>query len=182
MWSLGIYPISLLLCLLALVCHTCGHVQHGTGERITISWEILLSLRTSPNGVIATTIPVELLAPPHPDRGASPRRPSVRKRGDIRRRLKSLCLDNRRRLPPLPPIFVSKAQSLRRKVDELEIWVKHKPEMRSACILAITESWLGKNDLDSDLALTGFGCPIRLDRSHEVMGKRRGGRLLLLHQ
>ena len=81
------------------------------------------------------------------------RRLSQRKRGrrgGICRKMKKLCLDNRRQLPPLPSVFLSNAQSLRRKIDELEIWAKYKRELKECCLLAITETWLNESDQDSD--------------------------------
>lgn len=39
----------------------------------------------------------------------------------------------------------------------------------------VTETWLNESDLDSELALTGFGCPIRLDRSKDATGQSHGG-------
>ncbi|KAJ8333740.1 hypothetical protein SKAU_G00410590 [Synaphobranchus kaupii] len=174
MWNTGTCVQSLaFLFLLALICSVChgGHSQqqHGAGDCITISREILLSLRTSAEGEVPTNIPAELFVLHHMDK-APKRRPSQRKRGrrgGIRRKMKTLGLDNRRQLPPLPSIFLSNVQSLKRKVDEMEIWAKFKQEIKEACLLAITEMWLNENDLDSDLALTGFGCPIRLDHSSE---------------
>ena len=106
-----------------------------------------------------------------------PRRFSRRKRGrrgGIKRRVKKLCLDDRRRLPPLPSVFLSNAQSLRRNIDELEGLAKLKSEIAECCLLAITETWLNESDL-VELALTGFGCLIRLDRSAELTDMSRGG-------
>lgn len=85
------------------------------------------------------------------------------------------CLDNRRRLHPLPSVFLSNTQSLRHKIDELEIWAKFKSEIKECCLFAITEGWLNEGQ-DSNVALTGFGCPFRLDCSSEATGNawRRG--------
>lgn len=89
--------------------------------------------------------------------------------------MKRLCLDNRRHSPPLPPVFLSNVQSLRHKIDELKIWAKFESEIKECCLLAIKESWLNERDQDSDLALTGFGRPFRLDRPLKQRGEKRGG-------
>lgn len=60
--------------------------------------------------------------------------------------------------------------SLRRNIDELESLVKLRQEIKECCLLGITETWLNESDLDNEIALTGFGCPIRLDRSRETTG------------
>ena len=86
-----------------------------------------------------------------------------------------LRLDDRRKLPPLPTILLSNAQSIRNKIDELESWAKFEREIGESCLLAFTETWLNDSDRDEDLTLTGFGSPIRLDRSPETTGKSRGG-------
>lgn len=70
-------------------------------------------------------------------------------------RLKSLSLDNRRRLPPLPTILLANAQSIRNKVDELEALVKYKREIRETCLFAFTETWLSDADWDEDPDITG---------------------------
>lgn len=100
--------------------------QHG--DRITFSRERLLSFRFLSEGKIPTL---------HPD-NRSLRWPSQQKRG--RRggtccRVKRLCLDNRRRLPPSPSVFLSNAQSLRHKTDELEIWQSLKVKLKNAAFL-----------------------------------------------
>lgn len=50
-------------------------------------------------------------------------------------------------------------------MDELEAWTKIKREIKETCILAFTEMWLSDSDRDEDLFLSGFGSPLRLDRS-----------------
>lgn len=126
---------------------------------------------------IPANIPAEIYAPLHLDNRSLhwPSRQKRGRRGGTRCRMKRLCLDDRRRLPPLPSVFLSNAQSLRHKTDEPEIWAKFKSEIKECCLLAITEIWLNEGDEDSDLALTGFGCPFRLDRSSEATGEKRGG-------
>lgn len=60
-------------------------------------------------------------------------------------------------------------------MNELEIHAKLKREFMDTCVLAFTETWLSERDQDSELTLTGFGGPIRLDRDPEVTRKSRGG-------
>jgi hypothetical protein len=43
------------------------------------------------------------------------------------------------------------------------------------CLFAFTETWLADRDTDHDLHITGFGYPIRLDRSQEITRKSTGG-------
>ena len=62
-------------------------------------------------------------------------------------------------------------QSLRNKSDELQAHVRYQHEFKEACILALTETWLGEADLDADIALDGFGAPLRLDRVAVTTGK-----------
>lgn len=180
MWNLGSSSqFVLLVFITTLVCCTCrGAMAVQQHEyRLVFARELLLSLRSSTEGEIPITIPAEIFVPLHIDQNP-PRRPPRRKRGrrgGIKRRVKKFCLDDRRRLPPLPSVFLSNAQSLRRNIDELESLVKLRPEIKECCLLGITETWLNESDLDNDMALTGFGCPIRLDRSRETTGKSRGG-------
>lgn len=137
--------------------------------RVTFSRAFLLSLRTSTAGDVPDTIPRALQYKP----ALKPRKRG--KRGGIRRRLKTFRLDNRRKLPPLPTILLSNVQSIRNKIDGVELWTKTRGEIRESSLLAFTESWLTELDRDEDLSITGFGNPIRLDRSPEATGKSRGG-------
>lgn len=50
-----------------------------------------------------------------------------------------------------------------------------KREFRETCLLAFTETWLGERDRDKDLHITGFGHPVRLDRSPLITNKSKGG-------
>lgn len=187
-WTMGslaqFYALFFAITLsLAFICHEAvGQGAPGkSGSRIIFSHELLLSLRTSTGGRVPAGIPAELYTPYSPD-DVPVHRTTRRKRGrrgGIRRRLKCLSLDNRRRLPPLPTVLLSNAQSIRNKVDELEAWAKFKPEVREACLLAFTETWLSEADQDGDLAISGFGSPFRLDRSPEITGKSRGGGVCL---
>ncbi|KAK0154662.1 hypothetical protein N1851_003024 [Merluccius polli] len=97
-------------------------------SRVTLTRELLLSMRTSTKGDIPVGIPAELRSPHSPDKSG------------VRRRLKRLSLDNRRRLPPLPTVLLSNVQSIRNKVDELEVWAKFKKEIKETCLLALTET------------------------------------------
>ena len=71
------------------------------------------------------------------------------------------------------------SQSLRNKVDELQGNVKFLAEYSSACLLAFTETWLKEHDLQSDLEISSFGVPFRMDRDPAVTGKSLGGGLCL---
>lgn len=161
-----------LFCLATLLLDLACHVVegHGVPGRVTLSRELLLSLQFSKASEISASVPLE------PRRPA--KKPSHRKcgrRGGLQRRLKTLRLDSRRKLPPLPSVLLSNVQSIRNKIDELETHAKFKREGKGTCVLAFTETWLGDTDQDSDLILTGFGSPIRMDRSPEITGKSRGG-------
>lgn len=80
---------------------------------------------------------------------------------------------------PLPSIIVANMQSLRNKSDEVQAHVRYQHEFKEACILALTETWLGEADLDADIALDGFGTPLRMDRVAATTGKSRGGGVCL---
>ncbi|KAJ4918957.1 hypothetical protein JOQ06_010009, partial [Pogonophryne albipinna] len=103
------------------------------------------------------------------------RRRKSGRRGGVQRRLRTNGLDNRRRLPPLPTILLSNVQSLRNKLDELEACAKFKRDYRDACLLAFTETWLKASDSNEDLHISGFGYPVRIDRSPVITNKSRGG-------
>uniref|UniRef100_A0AAV2IWL7 Uncharacterized protein n=1 Tax=Knipowitschia caucasica TaxID=637954 RepID=A0AAV2IWL7_KNICA len=105
----------------------------------------------------------------------NPRRRKRGRRGGIHRRLKRMSLQDRRKLPALPTVLLGNVQSIRNKLDELEAWTTLRQEIKNACLLVFTESWLSESDRDEDLTLTGFGAPLRLDRNKEVTNKQRGG-------
>lgn len=65
--------------------------------------------------------------------------------------------------------------SLRNKLDELEAWATVRQEIKNACLLFFTESWLNDADQDEDLSLSAFGTLLRLDRNREITNKMRGG-------
>lgn len=62
-------------------------------------------------------------------------------------------------------------QSLRNKSDEVQAHVQYQHEFKEACILALTETWLGEADSDAGIALDGFGAPFRMDRIAATTGK-----------
>ena len=97
------------------------------------------------------------------------------RRGGVRQRLKR---QGHRRMP-LPTVILGNVQSLCSKFDKLQANVTHLVEYKSACVLALTESWLKDHDLQSNLEIEGFGEPIRLDRDSTVTGKSLGGGLCL---
>lgn len=99
-------------------CTFCQAVE-GHGIYGKVSRELLLSLQTFAAGTVPTGIQMKLYRPTktstHRKRG---------RRGGLRRRLKSLWLDNRRKLPPLPSVLLSNVQS------ELETYAKFKGEAK----------------------------------------------------
>ena len=163
-------PFSLLCALTLLGFSTCHGIEgyHSAPGRVILSRELLLSLRTSSEGTVPAGIPTELCR-------ADIKRKKRGHRGGVRRRLKALHLNDRRKLPPLPTILLSNVQSIRHKVDELEAWVKLRREIKETCPLAFSETWLSESDRDEDLIISGFSSPIRLDRSPEITNKSRGG-------
>ena len=76
---------------------------------------------------------------------------------------------------PLPYIILANAQSLRNKIDDLQANSNYLQEYRNACIMAFSETWLSSKDTDTDLSISGFGAPVRLDRDAEATGKSQGG-------
>ena len=71
------------------------------------------------------------------------------------------------------------AQSLRAKTDELSANARCLHEYGSACVLAITETWLDKNIESSAMEPTGFSA-FRTDRDPDITAKSRGGGVCLL--
>lgn len=92
-------------------------------------------------------------------------------KGGARVRLKRQGL----RRVPLPSIILANVQSLRNKTDELQANVINQHKYRDACIMAFSETWLMPTDTDSDLTISGFGAPVRLDRDSGATGKSQGG-------
>ncbi|XP_038594023.1 stromal membrane-associated protein 1-like [Micropterus salmoides] len=62
----------------------------------------------------------------------------------------------------LASIIMANARSLRNKIDDLQAHVRYY-KFKEACILVLMETKLGKNDLDSEMAMDGFGVPKRTD-------------------
>lgn len=90
---------------------------------------------------------------------------------DLCRRLKALS-----RLSSLPTVLLSNAQSIKNKVDELEVWAKFKPEIKETCLLAFTETWLCKMDWDKDLTINVFVSPSAASVSGDQWKEPRRGR------
>lgn len=87
---------------------------------------------------VAANIPME---PHRSDIRTKPYRKRGR-RGGICLRLKSVGLSDRRKLPALATVLLSNMQSIRNKLDELEVWAKLKRKVKESCVLAFTETWL----------------------------------------
>lgn len=79
----------------------------------------------------------------------------------------------------LPSIILANARSLHNKIDDLQAHVRYQHEFKEACILALTETWFGEKDLDSEMTIDGFGAPLRTDREAAITGKSRGGGVCL---
>ncbi|XP_045927330.1 stromal membrane-associated protein 1-like [Micropterus dolomieu] len=62
----------------------------------------------------------------------------------------------------LASIIMANARPLRNKIDDLQAHVRYY-KFKEACILVLMETKLGKNDLDSEMAMDGFGVPMRTD-------------------
>lgn len=68
-------------------------------------------------------------------------------------------------------------------MDEIQANFTHLEKFRDACVMAFTETWLTPEDLNTDLTLSGFGVPVRLDRDAVVTWKsQRGGVCLYVNQ
>ncbi|TWW55957.1 hypothetical protein D4764_09G0010070 [Takifugu flavidus] len=73
----------------------------------------------------------------------------------------------------LPGIFLSNANSLCNKMDELKLLMRIK-DFSTSCVLCFTETWFRKETPDSVLLLEGFQL-FRADRDLVLSGKRAGG-------
>ncbi|XP_061119365.1 peptide methionine sulfoxide reductase MsrA-like [Conger conger] len=80
---------------------------------------------------------------------------------------------------PLPTCLLINARSLRGKTDELTANLRHLHEYRTACVMAITETWLDSQAPSSQAEPAGFTA-YRMDRDSSVTGKSRGGGVCLL--
>lgn len=176
----GVY-LGIFATLWTLVCQCTSGCQDGgdaNAGRITYSRELLLALRPPATGADFLHTPCSPWRTFNATVSGSVSRKRRRKRGrrgGVQRRLRRSGLGDRRRLPPLPTVLLSNVQSIRNKMDELEIYARWKREFRETCLLAFTETWLGERDRNEDLHITGFGPPIRLDRSPVITNKSKGG-------
>lgn len=170
-----LFLILLLLCnFLCGLCELRRPLQYG---RV-----FLLLLRDSGLGTVdpSAAFPAEIIRSDTAagDRSWTSKPTGVRKRGrrgGVRQRLKR---QGHQRMP-LPTMMLANVQSLCNKIDELRANTQFLTECNSACLLALTETWLKDTDLQSDLEVEGFGAPYRLDRDPAVTGKSLGGGLCL---
>lgn len=144
--------------------------------------ELLLLLQNTGTGAVDTeSFPEEIIRHDSSPGGMSsafkPKHGARKRgrRGGVRQQLKR---QGHRRIP-LPSIILVNAQSLWNKLDDLQANVKFLSEYKSACLIAVTETWLKQQDLQPDLAIDGFGEPLRQDRDSTVTGKSLGGGLCL---
>lgn len=169
-----------LFLLLMVFCHLMS-VLCELHEPLSLRYsrEFLLLLRNSGEGVVdpLTAFPADIVRSDStsPNHGGVTKLRKRGRRGGVRQRLKR---QGHRRIP-LPTIMLANVQSLRNKMDELQANVKYLKEYNSACLLALTETWLKDHDSYSDLEIDGFGEPYRLDRDPTVTGKSLGGGLCL---
>ena len=77
----------------------------------------------------------------------------------------------------LPSILLVNTNRLHNKIDELEATLSTKL-LQNCCLLAITETWLNQNILDSQVALVNYTA-VRLDRDGITTGKAIAGGLML---
>ncbi|KAM3858636.1 LOW QUALITY PROTEIN: nuclease EXOG, mitochondrial-like [Diretmus argenteus] len=75
---------------------------------------------------------------------------------------------------PLPTCLLINARSLRGKTEELTANLRHLHEYRTACVMAITETWLDSQVPSSEVEPDGYTA-YRMDRDSSVTGKSRGG-------
>lgn len=92
----------------------------------------------------------------------------------IRRRLRKL-----KNKLSLPVTLLINAQSLKSKTDELTANIHYLHEYRSACVMAITETWLDSGITSSEVGPLGFSV-FRTDRDTTITKKTRGGGVCLL--
>ena len=151
----------------------------GAAREIHYSRETLLLLRN--NAPVASSAVTELipecLKTTTTAASNEKTRRTKRKRGcksGIRQRLKKL-----KNKLPLPVTLLINAQSLRAKTDELAANVRYVHEYRSACVLAVTETWFDSNTVSSAVEPAGFSA-FRADRDPNVTEKARGGGVCLL--
>ncbi len=177
-WSVGCTLLVVLWEIFHLAEAWCGTLQ----SRILYSRDHLLKFDQPAN----SRLPPDLTFPNIADikwqygrNGSSTNASRLRSRKRGRRG----GLSKRARRPlsrvPLPSIILANMQSLRNKSDEVQAHVRYQHEFKEACILALTETWLGEADSDAGIALDGFGAPFRMDRVAATTGKSRGGGVCL---
>lgn len=98
------------------------------------------------------------------------------RRAGARQRLRDLKFKGKIRAA-LPSILLANTNRLYNKIDELEALLTTKL-LQNCCLIAITESWLSENFLDSQIALEDY-FSIRADRDVIKTNKSIAGGLLL---
>ena len=150
---------ALLLLLLLLLPEVSGYKQ------LTYSQVELLQLSSSAlcNARPAVNLPPEI-------------RPRKRgRRGGVRTRLRK-----RPFRPSLPSILLANVRSLRNKMDLLHAKCRVERAFRNVCIIALTETWLDGDVLDTEVSLDNFSI-LRADRTSRS-GKDRGGGVCILNK
>lgn len=97
------------------------------------------------------------------------------RRGGVKQRLKRLT--GTQKSPPLPSIILANVRSLCKKLDELQANILCQWAYKEASLVCLTETWLDKTIVDSELSLDGFGPLLRLDRDTVSSMKKHGGGL-----
>ena len=98
------------------------------------------------------------------------------KRGGVKQRIKDCKLKGRIRIN-LPSIYLSNANRLYNKLDELEALVSTK-QLENCCCLAVSETWLDASHSDKFISLPGYST-VRADQDTNKANKQCGGGLLL---
>ncbi len=141
-----------LLVILGIISHIVGAValQYSCSE--------LLQLNTG--GHYLSTeyfIPPEIISPSPGDPAAAGRqrrrcewRQKRGKRAGVWARLKANPFK-----PPLPTIFLSNAQSIRDKMDEVRLHMAAKRTIHNCCCMIFTETWLDSTTPDTAIELAG---------------------------
>lgn len=78
----------------------------------------------------------------------------------------------------LPSVFLSNISSLDGKMDQLLLKLTAKTEIRTCCIIILTETMLNSSILDDTVCIEGF-TTCRSDRSCELSGESQGGGLCI---
>ena len=76
-------------------------------------------------------------------------------------------------------MILGNVQSIRNKLDELQGNARFLKDYKDCCVMAFTETWVTERDQGSDLMITSFGAPHRLDRNSDVTNKTQGGGVCL---